>query len=743
MNKKRMKEKGITLIALVITIIVMLILAGVAIGGMIESGIFGMANEANFKSRMSEYKEQSELYAGWQIIQTMETNISWINAGDVLKDIIKQEIIMDIKQEDVTINIQDVLEKISNQEKEYIVIYKGEMCYVSSSDIKNNENQKKWCQEIGIKILEYTPPTGIQVKNGKYELVKGIYLCTPKLNEGFVSEKTRYLEVNEQGNMTPGNWITDSPTENWYDYKNSMWANIIVEDSGSEVYYTWIPRYCFKLDQVNQRSDVKFIDTDNTYKDKDGNLTTWEELESQGYQVPEAFNFNQVELGGYWATKYTTGDITVPSTINYDMTVLQGKITIKNVTLNTNITNANPIAKYTIALNGKIVKIIQDAGEVANITSQIIEFSDLKKGDNVINITGLNSAGEIVGSMTKVYSPAIVNKPELSAFDQNTTFYVTYDENGKENSTTPINKAEPKYWYEYGEGRWANIVTRNNELETYYVWIPRYQFQLDQTNQRSSVKFLSGTSTQADEGYQIPEAFTFNGQELTGYWATKYTLGTESAPRFASELVATSSSIKAKGITGTAKAEGQKYKYYIDGEYKGESTNANDWFEFVGLKSNTVYTINIEVRNNASDEYVGSITKQISTIDANKPDLTGFNTDVTYYLVYDENGNEVIGEKVKTDGSNSPSNWYNYSNSMWANIVVKANGNETYFTWIPRYEFKITSSQQAQPAVGRADVRFINGNATDASKGYQIPEAFTFNGQELTGYWSTKYTVGT
>ena len=37
--------------------------------------------------------------------------------------------------------------------------------------------------------------------------------------------------------------------ENWYDYKNSQWANIYVENNGLETYYTWIPRYCFKLDQ--------------------------------------------------------------------------------------------------------------------------------------------------------------------------------------------------------------------------------------------------------------------------------------------------------------------------------------------------------------------------------------------------------------------------------------------------------------------------------------------------------------
>ena len=32
-------------------------------------------------------------------------------------------------------------------------------------------------------------------------------------------------------------------------------------------------------------------------------------------------------------------------------------------------------------------------------------------------------------------------------------------------------------------------------------------------------------STDVDTGWQIPEAFTFNEKELTGYWAMKYTAG--------------------------------------------------------------------------------------------------------------------------------------------------------------------------------------------------------------------------
>ena len=56
------------------------------------------------------------------------------------------------------------------------------------------------------------------------EIIKtlnGVYLCTPKLDTGFVKEKTRYI-TERDGNLIPGNWILKAPEEDWYDYKNQI-----------------------------------------------------------------------------------------------------------------------------------------------------------------------------------------------------------------------------------------------------------------------------------------------------------------------------------------------------------------------------------------------------------------------------------------------------------------------------------------------------------------------------------------
>ena len=76
MNNKRcnLYEKGITVIALVVTIIVMLILVGVTISVALNGGLFGKAEEAGSKTKISQIQEALTLkkQKKWQTI--MEKN---------------------------------------------------------------------------------------------------------------------------------------------------------------------------------------------------------------------------------------------------------------------------------------------------------------------------------------------------------------------------------------------------------------------------------------------------------------------------------------------------------------------------------------------------------------------------------------------------------------------------------------------------------------------------------------------
>ena len=590
---------------------------------------------------------------------------------------------------------------------------------------------------------------------GNYTLINGLYVNEPDVS-GFVQENTRYIYADSNGNLVPGNWLTDDKPQNWYDYKNQNWANIYSESNGVDSFYVWIPRYVYKVDESNsvvgnERMDVKFINTDNEYIDGvTGTKLTYKELKEQGYQLPEAFSWenNKDEpliIPGYWMSKYQLSELDEYK-INYSLAASKTHFNVNNLTNNT--TNAT---KYTYAINGKIV---HESNTLENYS-----FDNAMPNDvNTINVTALDANGSIVGSMTKKFELTEVNPPDLTGFDKDTTFYVYWDENGVEHNEIPISQDPPSQWYNYTYSEWANIVTRNDGMESYYVWIPRYQYSLDQTSERSNVQFILGTGTETLTGYQIPEAFTWgdNGEkQLTGYWMAKYQLSTEeSTAKIRAEVSAGGNVIRIGDITGTALTSedgsgnsvpvSMKYEYYLNGNKVHDGTSATEKYSYTGLSLNTTYTVNIIARNASTNEYVGAITKKIKTTDVYAPDLTGFDKDTTFYVIYNDDGTEKERVSIK---KNAPSNWYDYSNKKWANIVTTANGTESYFVWIPRYEYRILEDRENESLDNkRTDVNFITTDITNdnCSTGYKVPEAFTWgdNGEvQLTGYWMSKYQL--
>ena len=77
MKEKFKKEKGITLIALVITIIVLLILAGVSIAMLTgENGILTQAQKAKAETKQAEKNEMSDLASMESLINEYQNNIS-------------------------------------------------------------------------------------------------------------------------------------------------------------------------------------------------------------------------------------------------------------------------------------------------------------------------------------------------------------------------------------------------------------------------------------------------------------------------------------------------------------------------------------------------------------------------------------------------------------------------------------------------------------------------------------------
>lgn len=736
--KSLKKDSGITLIALVITIIIIIILSSAMMSAMLgNNGIFNRSKEAKFKAKMSAISEEISLYNANLILENKNTNN--IYAGELASEIIEDEGI-EVDTSSV-LDIKKISKNVGRTESKYTMVYEGTFYYVSQKKIKDNDKQVKWCQEIGIPIWEYVPNTGIRVINGKYEEVNGVYLCTPNLSTGFNKQNVRYM-YTRNGNFVPGTWITKKPEDDWYDYKNSVWANIYVETNGIGSYYTWIPRYCYKIQDTtagNQRMDVKFIDCDNNYKNAEtGEELTAKQLADNGYVIPEAFWWDNNDdgkettderLAGYWMSKYQLSELNAGEyIIDYTTAVTTTSATIKDI--RENIPSGKTVAKYTYYLNGNLVP--------DHFTKEDVKIQ-ATPGNKTLNVTALDANGEIIGSMTKTFEVANNNEPDTSSFDQDTTFCVWWDEQGNEHNETPIREKESikDKWYDYTSGNWANIVTRNNGEETYFTWIPRYMYILDSISkpEKSEVKFI-GTNISHAKGnvpspYQVPEAFWWDnnnngiedeGEQLAGYWITKYQLQELSNyTRIDANMMAGSDKIRIKEFTGTlindinTNSTPIKIEYYLNGkkmeDAKGNSLDEN--YIYKGLQGNKEYTVNIIIRNKNTNEYIGAITKKLKTVTPAAPQLEvagkGFNKSETYYVWYDADGTEHNDRPIS---EKPPENWYDYSNGQWANIVTKSGGTLTYFTWIPRYEYKLDGSVNPQKSL----VNFIGTDVTNRKR---------------------------
>ena len=116
--------------------------------------------------------------------------------------------------------------------------------------------------------------------------------------------------------------------------------------------------------------------------------------------------------------------------------------------------------------------------------------------------------------------------------------------------------------------------------------------------------------------------------------------------------------------------------------------------------------------------------------------------------------------------NSTDSNWYNYKNKKWANVVLVNNSranylnttgvtvNEddilAYYVWIPRYKYKIWSVDNNNKKGKEQEIQIVFENKSDSKTlgtqigKYRTHPAFTFGSDELNGIWVGKFeTTGT
>ncbi len=542
----------------------------------------------------------------------------------------------------------------------------------------------------------------------------------------FYPNNTFYVVYDEDGNEDSSIPINESDNypDNWYNYTEQLWANIVVRDKGQENYFVWIPRYEYKLNSTNEEANVVFISTAQTEPD-------------EGYEIPEAFKWNETPIPGYWIGKYKLRD--ADEAVATKIFGLGGKIEIEG------IASQSDNYMYEVYLIKDGHRIVWNEGNnqyeygttPVNLKDEMDEngkykFINLEPGIYTVNIIVKDENGKHVKGIAnevEVLDKVKENAPDLSKLDyiNNLTYYVVYSDLG-EDSNIPVEEKkqeEIEKWYNYDENKKATVVIRELGKETYYEWIPRYQCKIDDPNH---IMYISTEQTDADKGYTIPEEFSVEGQE-DGYWKEKQ--------KFTNRLIVDIKTINKEIHVNNLIFNGQTgiiYNMYLlkDGKIQESQTLIIGQSYTFNITNEGKYAVHVEVINTLTGTIAG-YAKEVYIANQEAPDVTGFNKNNTYYVTYDEEGNETLTSIAQS----APSNWYNYAEQNWANIVVKDETLETenYFVWIPRYEYKLDEESESVIAM------LIPSTKTDADKDYKIPDAFTWNGTPIPGYWIGKYKL--
>ena len=144
-NNKINKEchaKGITLIALVVTIVVMLVLAGVSINLLTgDNGVITKAKIAKEAQVLSNYQENLNLFATDKGIESSDFAITSLTAY-------KNKLYYNTKQADDESGIEEVLGDVDDRYIEKMEIINGELCINTT-----NKREAEAANMAGIKVI--------------------------------------------------------------------------------------------------------------------------------------------------------------------------------------------------------------------------------------------------------------------------------------------------------------------------------------------------------------------------------------------------------------------------------------------------------------------------------------------------------------------------------------------------------------------------------------------------------------
>ncbi len=273
--------KGITLIALVVTIVVLLILAGVTITVVFgDNGILQLAKEAADKTNEAVKNDKEEIE----------------ELGDLIKD-----------------SVAGIKSPLKSKEEDEKVTF--ETNYGTIDVIWLDTNNK-------VKAVPNEPILSAKNDDGQEESMTKVK-WTEKQTVEDKSAKWEEETESEEKTWSNAEWYNYRKAEGTDDTKMSRWANAITANGS---YFVWIPRYAYRItyyeseENIEEQEPTGYYDGWGMY-DKAGNLKYKldEGIETVAYNgnkyiVHPAFMDNREnnfdnggwdkDLAGFWFAKY-------------------------------------------------------------------------------------------------------------------------------------------------------------------------------------------------------------------------------------------------------------------------------------------------------------------------------------------------------------------------------------------------------------------------------------------------------
>ena len=260
-------SKGITLIALVVTIIVLLILAGVSVTTLIgNNGILTQAQNAKKETEKSGTKEQVKI----AVIGSMATEKGEINKTALQKEL--EELGAEIETEDGNINNIPVMIKIGQEE--YQITEDGDV--LTGANIENIADKFLTATTIvrDSENNQFVVPSGFKVVASE----------TKKVTEGIVIE-------GKTGNQYV--WIpcTNDGANGTLKYERTRWG--VEPDSGTDAI----------------KDELTLLDSDVKYIASDTNNDITEDVSKEIVNQINAEKESIAKYKGYYIGRYETGKL--------------------------------------------------------------------------------------------------------------------------------------------------------------------------------------------------------------------------------------------------------------------------------------------------------------------------------------------------------------------------------------------------------------------------------------------------